>query len=1139
MKNGGWLDGHSDTPKAQTGNKTLSSEYIDISKKYGIPQFTEEYINKAVELNKKYPGSKFVCDANGCADIASQAASGMGYDFGKANAWDYGNRSDILFTNPSYAEELKDPNGPLHNPTSYDVPKEFLGMQNVLIGLNRKNNLLNAEGKKVGNVPNAQQLAAAANKGEANDSYDYANQDLYEGSRGYEHVGYMMGNNNLLHGTAANKDHPAFFVIDDISDGVNLAGYGKYEPVEAIAEPTMVQTLTNKLKSLGTKAEKALFGESDKTTPPTFKKKKNGGWLESYADGGSMQEHQENYNDYKVSAPEGFKGNGHSNIGRNYSPAWGGQFQKGGKLKFLQPTDKNLPEGYRIPYDTPSSERAMSIGGENGEPAYLIPSFKYGKELDDPMGEFRKTGEHLGGPFKTWQEADEWERTVRHPAVEKGENIMFPQEKFAMGGSIPGAVGFTYARHGAPSKGPRRNQTDVTDASAQNGIDMHNNPMLARRVDNPNVNRSYYDPRLNTMNIGTDYNTWKDEYTGELLTGDDLKYHQDKMLAHENYHAIQHSQDRDNYDIAHGTENEQWARMQKRPQMMTTDAVYNNFYNRSDFEDEQDYQEMINSYPESRILNPKLLFDKILDRQRYDNPANLEGEAKFYEDTGVDISKQQSELSLNPTRFQNGGEMRYYQHGLDWKPKGMENGGWLSKYDKAQNGYQTGDKPILGGGKYYTTDNKVVDWGTPEYEAAYNRGEVLSDDGVRSEVTLEGGVLPEIVLQNNYKRGFWEKYRDKIIDENRDAGPLGAAVGAPISAAFSLPQMAVTSLFNNGNPARPSEIVGFDNNEGVFDNPVSFGRHASNFLLDAVTDPVNLIGAGILTKENALAKLAASKESGLLSNAYKYNPWAFKPDPEAYYHRSPNLENIVNKKTGTLQGFGNSEAGIEFSKDAGPGGTGNLFITPNGEVTKLNLKKPANSQLYFAKGTPLDWGRTNMIFDKKTGKMIPGQGYTGPYMAEVKNVPMGASTKGSAPGADVTNIGGYAVSRRPVLLNEAKFYKEDWLKRYKEVPKQEEGGVIKDDMGQWAHPGEITEIGSNNITMQGVPYDVLGISDEGDTKLMKPGKNYKFKGKKVTEYPMANNGMRQEQKGLVNLDQLTNFTNYNKPQPGGWLNKYN
>jgi hypothetical protein len=105
-----------------------------------------------------------------------------------------------------------------------------------------------------------------------------------------------------------------------------------------------------------------------------------------------------------------------------------------------------------------------------------------------------------------------------------------------------------------------------------------------------------------------------------------------------------------------------------------------------------------------------------------------------------------------------------------------------------------------------------------------------------------------------------------------------------------------------------------------------------------------------------------------------------------------------------------------------------------------------------------------------------------------------------------------------------------WLDGYKE------GGVIKDDRGQWNHPGEITEIGSNEITMEGVPYDVLGISDEGDTKLMKPGKHYKFKGKKVTEFPMAKNGIRQEQKGLQNLEDLTNFTNYNKPT--NWLNKY-
>ena len=103
-----------------------------------------------------------------------------------------------------------------------------------------------------------------------------------------------------------------------------------------------------------------------------------------------------------------------------------------------------------------------------------------------------------------------------------------------------------------------------------------------------------------------------------------------------------------------------------------------------------------------------------------------------------------------------------------------------------------------------------------------------------------------------------------------------------------------------------------------------------------------------------------------------------------------------------------------------------------------------------------------------------------------------------------------------------------WLSKY------ENGGVIEDDRGQWAHPGEVTKINSNNITMKGVNYPVLGISDTGDKKMMQPGKDYKFDGNSVTEYPMAKDG-----KSLVELNQLTNFTNYNTPQPGGWLNKYN
>ena len=146
-----------------------------------------------------------------------------------------------------------------------------------------------------------------------------------------------------------------------------------------------------------------------------------------------------------------------------------------------------------------------------------------------------------------------------------------------------------------------------------------------------------------------------------------------------------------------------------------------------------------------------------------------------------------------------------------------------------------------------------------------------------------------------------------------------------------------------------------------------------------------------------------------------------------------------------------------------------------------------------------------------------------PELAPIKKKAMGGSISGSVGFT-------YARTNDPAPSN------GPYAKKTKASAK--DGEVIKDDLGQWAHPGEITEINSPYITMQGVPYPVLGISDTGDTQMMYPDEEYQYDGESVTEYPMAKDGIRQEQKGLVNLDQLTNFTNYNTKQSGGWLDKY-
>ncbi len=121
------------------------------------------------------------------------------------------------------------------------------------------------------------------------------------------------------------------------------------------------------------------------------------------------------------------------------------------------------------------------------------------------------------------------------------------------------------------------------------------------------------------------------------------------------------------------------------------------------------------------------------------------------------------------------------------------------------------------------------------------------------------------------------------------------------------------------------------------------------------------------------------------------------------------------------------------------------------------------------------------------------------------------------------------------MMNPIEIYDRFYLPK-----KKDGGGIVKDNQGYWNPDnwGQPVEIDSNIITMQGVYEPLLGVSDTGDTKLMKPGKNYKFKGKKVTEFPVAELGINQlDAQPMKKLNQLLNFTN--NPDKDNWLDKYN
>ena len=246
------------------------------------------------------------------------------------------------------------------------------------------------------------------------------------------------------------------------------------------------------------------------------------GWLEKYNDGGPVQP---NYNDYSVSAGPGFQGDGYSNVGRNYSPAWGGQFQDGGKVKPITVTDKKDPRlkayqdslyvrnKYSQSFGPGSKTRPLTKKEKEfwkDEKTGLLPNLveyspKSGKD-EGYFGHFKKPTQPViyQKPEPTPQSTIDFMEGnyAQEPITEipqpqasaygqvvdprtgythmtRQGSVMYPMvgqnvPEMAMGGSLPGATGSMYARVGAPSEDKGRNKVYKTDASAQNGTELEN-----------------------------------------------------------------------------------------------------------------------------------------------------------------------------------------------------------------------------------------------------------------------------------------------------------------------------------------------------------------------------------------------------------------------------------------------------------------------------------------------------------------------------------------------------------------------------------------------------------------------------------------------------------------------------------------
>ena len=707
----------------------------------------------------------------------------------------------------------------------------------------------------------------------------------------------------------------------------------------------------------------------------------DGGWLNKYNDGGPMQE---NYNDASTSTDFGFVGLGYDINGRNYSPAWGGQFQDGGYMQkaksfpVIDDIEKIGKDGSKVPDWEAMAKQAKKIGA---------------KQVRTKSGAtivFDNNWKATGG-------------TDPDPEL----------ATLQMGGSLPGSVGFTYARtqDPAPSNGPYAKKTM---ASAQDGIqkvkantdeatnflkdwytkrkeipehkyvaesNLENlNNFKVKNVSEKDLDKekagAFYDP--NTKEISVNPN---DEFSSSVPTLiHEISHHLRSKNPWQGQRAIlEKSIDptatflHRSEDVGHGKEymskqapeelhsrlNEFRYNFKLDPTKKYTEEEAKAFMTTPEANEKetlQDYKKRLDEYSEKWDRSEEL-FNLIKE-----DPKKLAGLLN-----GIAANKSTTPL----TQAQNGKEMKFYQEGLDFKPKSI-----------SQNGVKTDKKP--------------------------------------------------------------KKSKPEV------------------------------------SPYVPIDVSNANIIRGLFPAPLNVSQAvAKNFAGDSRLNETSLNDDQKLVLWNTIqnARKRSGKQTG---GGTEYSDYGNQG-----YGKGEEFDNWFNRgKIGAVSGIYNSLTNPGFVM-ASTVGRGRYWTDPK---------------------NPDDINYTD-VYDWNTHE----KNYKGSNAYQkIRNLVRGNEDKNLDKSKNDKNRMNIRLTKKEIdAIKEREEMKLSSLIAF------DKGGVIKDDMGQWAHPGEITEIGSNDITMQGVDYPVLGVSDTGDTKMMQPGKDYKFKGKKVTEYPMAQGGKKLKGKPTV------------------------
>ena len=734
------------------------------------------------------------------------------------------------------------------------------------------------------------------------------------------------------------------------------------------------------------------------------------------------------------------------------------EFQSGG---FLEPISYKLPSRYRIPYAEPSSELAMSIGGEEGEPAYLIPSFKGGKKLKDPIAEYKKTGEHLGGPFKTWQEADKWEQEIRHPYVEKGKPIPTPLKRWgdmAMGGSMPGAVGFTYARTAgsAPSNGKYAKKTK---ASAQNGKEMK---YYQEGLDFKPNSIAQDGGQYFFMNLNDEFNTRMkniDYVKGEYNKG--MDFH-NKWLNSPMYNSMINASDpinakqitdqrkdrlsavRFNYvdnPYKAGASTDQLGNIEVYPAGIGNKGV-----------GVHEMSHVTDTGPGQNLIPAK---DRI-DISRYslasENMPKYEANEEYF---NYVTKPSETRARLNEIR-QGASENKLYDPFTQ-----KVNPAIYNKLKNFKFNSKPGDDPLQQLRSAYS-DKQILEMLNSVSKNKDRQQQTTAQDGKEVTYTHQPGML----YDNFEPIGPGEKYMLKRTvtpyTSKRDIKKFTQAPTDPRQVNF---------LSNYAGATGEPLSKGFEYPTSV---PYEGEKHwnIDRFIIDPQFETSEKLNTAESTK--------GEMKKNVLADMYKYFMLQNKGDrDDAWKQANKFVRQEINPRV-------KGEVYDEYLRK-------NLPIPNIMGITSL----VDNSYLQ----------KYNSVRDRTLSETTDDDDA---FTELMQKNPL---SKGKAfrVGMDwLMNYKGLSRKEAKKTLNKTKelpkFEQSDAEPMDMDPSKWKDGGAIVDPMGQWAHPGEVTIIPSTDITMEGVDYPVLGISDTGDQQMMYPGEDYQFDGDYVTEYPMMKEG---------------------------------